>query len=252
MCEKTEFEVEGWRKIPPLIDILYEQNIPFDEQARMKLEIIQTDALFEKEVFDEAFEMRNSSKLKIQESLKNPDSSEDRKTIRHSWLYKHFKDNSTKLSKIALYVNAVLPIDETLDVSNLNSVGNHCVVVNGLAKWPKNRPDGIECLELENNGGCEQTRFIPVDFPFFEEVQIDVNKLHHSYGHKGTDIYHPRINNFGKKLVEKKWGKFETIGKNWYKQKKVPKEGQKKDEQSKYELLFVRGRSPCFQLKFTS
>ena len=248
MCKKTEFEVEGWRKIPPLIKILNEQNIPLDEQARMKLEITETEPIFDKNVFEVAFKLLEPTKLWIRETLKNPDNNEDGKTIRHSWIYKHFKDDSTKQSKIAIYVNAIVPINENLNVSELNSVGNHCVVVNGLTNWPKNNPKGIECLELENNGGCEETRFIPVDFPFFEQIQIEANKIE-GEKKKGIEFYNTKINKLGKKWVDFKWGK--TVEKDWYNLKKEAKDGQKK-EQSKYEMLFVRGRSPCFQLKFTS
>ena len=256
VCEKTEFEVEGWRKIPPLINILQEQNIPFDEQARMKLKMNETEPFFEKNVFEVALNQLDSTKLRIRESRKNPDNIDDGKTIKHSWIYKHFKDDSTKQSKIAIYVNAIMPINQNLDVSELNHVGNHCVIVSGLAKWPKNHPDGIECLELENNGGCEETRFIPVDFPFFEEIQIDANKIRHETQNKGQEFYETRMNKLGKKLVERKWGKFQTIEKDWYDKKRALKDGQKivneSNQQSKYELLFVRGRSSCFQLEFTS
>ena len=250
MCKKTEFEVEGWRKIPPLIEILNEQKIPLDEQARMKLKITETEPIFEKSVFEVAFKLRDPTKLWIRETLKNQDNKEDGKTIKHSWIYKHFKEDSTKQSKIAIYVNAIVPINENLDVSDLNSVGNHCVVVNGLTKWPKNNPKGIECLELENNGGCEETRFIPVDFPFYEEIQIEANKIE-SEKIKGIEFYNTKINKLGKKWVDSKWGKFQKVEKDWFNLKKEAKDGQKK-EQSKYEMLFVRGRSPCFQLKFTS
>merc|ERR1719394_1325804 len=131
--------------------------------------MIQKDPIFDISV-REALESRNLSKLKIQDSLKNPDFAEQTpgKSIKHSWIYKHFKDNSTKKTKIALYVNAVIPINKNLSPNGeneahpINNVGNHCVVVNGL-----NNKNGKECLELENNGGCEETRFIPVDFPFY-------------------------------------------------------------------------------------
>ena len=263
VCKKTEFEVEGWRKIPPLLDILQQQNIPTDEQARMNLEIIETEAIFEKTLFDDALKnarknprTQDSTKLRIQDFLRNQDSAGGGTAIKDSWIYEHFKKDSTKQSKIAIYVNAVIPINEKLDVSQLNSVGNHCVVVSGLAKWPKDHPNGIECLELENNGGCDETRFIPVEFPFFEEIQIEATKIHTDNANKGIEFYNGRMNKLGKKWVDKKWGAFQKIEQDWYNRTKPTKEGQKINDESKppskYELLFVRGRSPCFRLEFTS
>ena len=247
MCEKTEFEVEGWRKIPPLMDIL-EDYLPFDIRERMKLEMKKNDPIFEKNIFDDAKRMQDSALLRIR------DATGPGKTIKDSWIYRHFSEPQTKQSKIAIYVNAIIPINQNLDKDlQLNCVGNHCVVVSGLTKWPKNNLNGIECLELENNGGREETRYIPVDFPFFEEVQIEVDKIRKKK--IGDDIYKNYMNKFGKKLVEKKWGSFQKIEKNWYEQKIAPKEGQKVDEAkqtSKYELRFVRGIHPCYQLKFTS
>ena len=247
MCEKTEFEVEGWRKIPPLMDIL-EDYIPSDVREKMKLEMKKNDPVFEKNVFDQARTKKDSTLLSIQ-GANGPG-----KTIKDSWIYRHFSEPQTKQSKIAIYVNAVFPINENLKRDfQLNCVGNHCVVVSGLTKWPKNNPNGIECLELENNGGREETRYIPVDFPFFEEVQIEINKI--KTKPTGDDKYRNEMNKFGRKLVEKKWGPFQKVEKNWYEQKTVPKEGQKVDETkqpSKYELLFVRGIHPCYQLEFTS
>ena len=255
VCKKTEFEVEGWRKIPPLMDILEQNNIPTDVQRKMDLEMIQKDPIFELSVYGEAFNSRDSSKLKILDSLKNPDLVEEQtpgKSIKHSWIYKHFKDDSTKKTKIALYVNAVIPINQNLEACDknethrINDVGNHCVVVSGL-----NNKNGKECLELENNGGCEETRFIPVDFPFYEEIQIEVNKINDRYPSHGIDRYKSAMNKLGKKWAEEKWGKIEN---NWFDLKKESKESQKKvevEKRPKYEMLFVRGRFPCFQLKFT-
>ena len=242
VCKKTEFEVEGWRKIPPLMDKL-EQNIPTHVQQSMKLEMITNKPVFEKDVFDEAFRMRDSTKLRLRESF-GPG-----KTIRDSWIYEHFSNKDKKQSKIALYVNAVIPINQNFDASQLKCIGNHCVVVSGLAKWPNS--NGIECLELENNGGCEETKYIPVDFPFFEEVQIEVTKLREK--HPADEKYKNAMNKLGRKWAEQKWGKIE---KNWYELKKETKEGQKivdeAKKQGKYDMLFVRGIHPCFQLKFTS
>ena len=239
VCNKTEFEVEGWRKIPPLMEILEQQYIPTGVLERMKLEMIQIPPIFKEEQIDEARIVRNSAKLG------------EKRSIRDSWIYEHFKNNSTNKTKIALYVNAVIPINQNLELYPIETVPNHCVIASGLTKWPKNNPNGIECLELENSGGSEDMRFIPVDFPFFEEVQIEVTKLREK--HQSPENYKIAMNKLGKKLSEQKWGK---IDHNWMDLKKETKEGQKIADyaklQWKYQMLFVRGVLPCYQLKFTS
>ena len=246
MCTTTEFEVEGWRKIPPLMDILEQNNIPSDVRERMRLEMIKKDPIFEKTVFENARSKLDSTILRI------ADPTGPGKTIRDSWIYKHFTE---KRSKIAIYVNAVIPINQKLDRDfQFNCVGSLCVVVSGLATWPKNNRNGIECLELDNYGGREETRYIPVDFPFFEEVQIEIEKLRKR--NQDDENYRMAMNKFGKKWVLKKWGNFQTIERLWYKKNAESKEGQKKVDEakqpSKYELLFVRGIHSCYQLKFTS
>ena len=249
VCTTTEFEVEGWRKIPPLMDILEQNYIPSDVRERMKLEMIEKNPIFEKTVFDNARSKLDSTILRI------ADSTSPGKSIKDSWIYKHFSEKHTKQSKIAIYVNSMIPINQNLDRDfQLNSVGNHCVVVLGLTRWPQNNSNGIECLELGSSGDRVETRYIPVDFPFFEEVQIEIENIRKR--NQGVEGYQKNMNKFGKKLVEKKWGQFQFIDKNWHEQKRGSKEGQKKvaeaEQQWKYELVFVRGIHSCYQLKFTS
>ena len=95
VCKKTEFEVEGWRKIPPLIEILEQQFIPTGVLERMKLEMIQIPPIFKEEQIDEARIVRNPAKLG------------EKRLIRDSWIYEHFKNDSTKRTKIALYVGEI-------------------------------------------------------------------------------------------------------------------------------------------------
>ena len=232
------------------MDILDQQNIPTNVQARMKLEMFQSDPIFQKKQLDAALADKDPKTWRAKLG--------EKRFIKDSWIYKHFKDESTKKTKIAVYVNAVTPINQNLEPSgayephSINNVGNNCVVVSGLTKWPKNDANGIECLELENNGGCEETRFIPVEFPFFEEIQIEVNKINADYQNKGLEGYNRAMNKLGKTWAEKKWG---TIPSKWHELKKKPKEGQKNIDEAKhdkYEMVFVRGIHPCFQLKFTS
>ena len=241
ICEKTEFEVEGWRRIPPLMEILEQAYIPKDVMETLKLEMIQTDPVFEEEVFEEAVEALDSKKLRQWDSFGL------KKTIKDSWIYKHFINKDLKQSKIALYVSDLIQVNQNLDGCQLKSVGSCCVVVRGLAKWPKNHRNGIECLELEYSDRFG-TRFIPVDFPFFEEIQINVDKICQTTKKGGSEFYNREMNKLGKILVEKKWGKFQNIEKNWYDLKEKVRE----ESRPKYEMLFVRGRMSSYALKFTS
>ena len=218
----------------------------------MQLEMIQIPPIFKKEQIDEATMDKNPSTWRTKLG--------EKRLIRDSWIYDHFKNDSTKKTKIALYINAVIPINQNLEPSeknqmhNIEKIGNHCVVALGLEN-----KNGKECLELEIHGGCEETRFIPVDFPFFEEIQIEVKKINvkHHNKNQGVDYYNTAMNNLGKKWALQKWGKLEKRnGKNWYEQEKESTESKNKvdgsKKQWKYQMLFVRGIHPCFQLKFTS
>ena len=247
--------MEGWRKIAPLIDIIEQDYIPRDVQERMKLEMIPTE-IFEKSVFLSAMRLLDPTHLRIKGSTNTG------KTIKDSWIYKHFRDaeqaamqnsnEQTNHSKIALYVSEIVPINQNSDLSKINSVGNHCVIASGLAKWPKNDPNGIECLELEIYGDSDEMRYIPVEFPFFEEIQIDINQISQRTKNMGAEFYNKDMNKLGENLALTKW---KAVEDNWYDLKKKPKEVQEKDKENqrwKYGMIFVRGIHPCFQLKFTS
>ena len=251
VCKKTEFEVEGWRKIAPLIDIIEQDYIPREVQERIKLEMIST-VIFEKSVFNSAMRLLDPTQLKIKNSTNTG------KSIKDSWIYEHFSklqntNEQMNQSKIALYVSTIIPINQNLDASNVNSIGNHCVIASGLAKWPKNDPNRIECLELEIYGDSDEMRYIPVEFPFFEEIQIDINTIYQKSKEMGVEYYNDHMNKLGEKLALTKWKKIED---NWYDLKKRPKEGQEEADKAKqpwkYGMIFVRGIHPCFQLKFTS
>ena len=233
MCNKTEFEVEGWRKIPPLIEIL--QKHVSVMVPTMKLETKQIDAIISQAQLNSALNSKDVTKLG------------NIRTIRSSWIYDHFKNPDTRDTKIAIYVNAVLPINKHLTLEQMESVGNHCVVVKGLTEWKTDDNKKIECLELENNGGCEETKFIPVDHPFFEQVRVNVKEIFD----KGSELHERELNKYGERLAITKWGKLE---KNWFDAKKKVKGNQKKveKEQHRYQMLFVRAVHQCFGLKFTS
>ena len=239
VCNKTEFEVEGWRKIPPVMEIL--EKYASAEVPRMKLETITNDRghpIITQQKFNDAFQSLNIEKLGNQ------------RTIKDSWIYKHFTNSETRGTKIAIYVNAVLPINQNIcdhiNVETIYSVVKHCVVVKGVVDWKNENGGIIECLELENHGGCEQTRFIPVDHPFFEEVCIQVRAKWRS------NAYKRQLNKYGKDLAGIKWGK-NKLESDWYDLKKRPKKEIEREKwPDKYQMLFVRATHPCYQLKFTS
>ena len=181
------------------------------------------------------------------------------RTIKESWIYKHFVESETKdakeraisATKIAIYVNAVIPINQNLGEGEIESVGNHSVLANGIKLWKNDNGEMIECLELENHGGCEQTRYIPVEHPFFEEVQEQVTKIFQRF--EGSEIRSKQLNKYGKSLARTKWGN--KLESKWYNAKKVPRSGGQIDDEDlpyKYEMLFVRATHPCYQLKFTA
>ena len=68
LCNKTEFEIEGWRKFPPIMDIL-QDNFPIDFISKMKLKMTKKDI-------------------------------ERKPSIRKSWIYHHFASDDTKNIKI--------------------------------------------------------------------------------------------------------------------------------------------------------
>ena len=167
----------------------------------------------------------------------------------NSWIYEHFINGPG--TKIVLYVNRLVPINENLNINwdpikkQIESVGWHCVVVEGITKWThqtnqNNEKYEVNCFKIETFGGDDQTRYIPVDHPFWETVQSEAEIMFT----KGFDLYSRTLNSFGKKLAQVKYG---TVEENWFKIKnpKMPKN-------DKYNMIFIRKHHPCFQLKFTS
>ena len=248
LCKKTEFEVEGWRKIPPLIDMLKESQIQSDVLETMKLNMIQNNAEIDNKSGAETIINLTDAQW-IEARRTNDVQKLGGKRIRNSWIYRHFQNPDAR--KIALYVNAGLPgndgcgnvpVSELVNVDEIYTVGNHCVVVEGIESW-----NGKECLVIDNAVGSEELKYIPVDFPFFEEVQIQIAK-HHDPG---------KLDTYGKELCKMKFGEKIKLRNEWYKLKKetakdsernIPRE----ELPCKYPMLFVCGRYPCFQLRFTS
>ena len=185
----------------------------------MKLELLPSRPIISKEQLKCALETNNLEQLGNQ------------RTIKKSWIYDHFKISQRK-EKIAIYVNAIVPINQNLDdYDRIASTGNHSVLAIGI-RSRKIKHAEIECLELENPGGSEQTRYVPVEHPFFEEVQVEVKKI---FCDAGSEIRSNRLNNYGKRLAEMKYGKLEN---NWHK--------------INYEMFFVQAIHPWHKLEFTA
>ena len=94
----------------------------------------------------------------------------------------------------------------------------------------------VKCFEIESFDGTEQTRYIPVDYPCFEEIQGKVNDIYKQY--LGSDDRSRRLNKLGENLAKIKYS--ERLEKNWF----------DKEFDDKYPMFFFRCFHPCFQLKF--
>ena len=213
LCYKTEFEVEGWRKILPLIEMLEKYIISSDDIARMKLEMKRHNAFISEEQFRNAWLTRDMMKFGWEK-------------IRDSWIYKHFKETETKNTKIILYVSSLIDINQFQDQYLMSLIENHCVLVKGIQIW-----NDIECFEIENFAGSQNTKFIPVDQPFLEEVVIK----HKNFWSSGGPLDR-RVDKYFNDLARIKWGK-QKISRKEIRQKK---------------MTFIQGRFSCFQLKFKS
>ena len=103
------------------------------------------------------------------------------------------------------------------------------MIVKGVTKnW-----NGIESLELDNSGNGEHNRYIPVNYPFFEEVQKKIRELESL----GCDESGRRLDTYWKRLVKLKWpnlGQFKSNSEN----------------RKKYEMLFVKSFFSAYQIKF--
>lgn len=234
LCNKTEFEEEGWRKIPPIMRILHE-NFSVEYVAKMQLIMTQLNPINGKNHLHDDDSPYEYSEIKIKDS----------------WIYRHFKpDNSVEKNPlpIAVYVNEILPINQNLTADRINFVRNHCVLVKGVKEKSINGQT-VEFLELDKNSHAD-IREIPIDFPFFEKVQFDLKKIF--INNPGVDQLELKLNQYGKKLAELKYS---CLEKNWYNLKKNFKTDLENDtrynqSQSKYNMTFIRSRIPCFQLKF--
>ena len=156
-------------------------------------------------------------------------------TIKNSWIYEHFTKPETKNIKIAIFVNSLFRINENLDGPKIESDGNHFVLAKGIARWKSENDEIIECLELETHDCFDQTRYIPVESPFYEEVQAKVNEILQNYPEDQSR--NESLNKYGEKLAQMKISS--QLDTNCH-------------NEQKYHMLFVRAELPSYQLKFTA
>ena len=221
LCYATEFEIEGWKKIMPLTDIIEKYtDVPV---SSLKLKMRKNYA--------------------VSKPLNRPFNIKDfiGKTIKDSEIYQHFTNEDTRSQKLVIYVSNIIPINQNCLDLIINPDGQHCVVATGIDKW-----NGVECLILENTGGKEDLNYIPVDFPFFEEVwNITNNHMHNIQSGCTPDKDKRKLNQYGANLAQIKWKQFKTKrnGEDWFNIKN-------KDGNHEYQMFFVKGVAPIFQLEF--
>ena len=229
LCYATEFEIEGWKKILPLTDMI-EKYI----QLPLEKMILKMQTLY-------AVENPVDRQLNIDDLIG--------KTIRKSKIYNHFKNESTMNEKLVIYVSQTIPINENYCRMTIHN-GQHCVVATGI-KFIKD----VECLVLENTGGNDDFNSIPVDLPFFEEVSKDIGTILRD-NYSNPDSINRKLNNKGYDLAQKKWKNLKTKDgkKRW--NAMVQKEANriennlKKEEEPEYQMFFVKGAAPIYKLEF--
>ena len=93
ICKNTEFEVEGWRKILPLIQIMKANISPID-LPRIKLEMKRTESIIKRENFIKAMYGDKNSREPDVKKLNVGN-------IKDSWIYKHFTNSKMSFQKDA-------------------------------------------------------------------------------------------------------------------------------------------------------
>ena len=225
LCYATEFEIEGWKKILPLTDMIEKYiQVPLE---KMKLEMHTLYAV----------------EKPVDRQLNGEDLIE--KTIRKSNIYKHFKDDSTRHEKLVIYVSQTIPINENYCRMMIHN-GQHCVVATRLEVI-----NDVECLVLENTGGNEDFNSIPVDLPFFEEVSKDIGTILRE-NYSNPDKQKTKLNNYGLSLAQMKWKNLKKKDWNAMVKKEADRidKNLKKEEEPEYQMFFVKGAAPIYKLEF--
>ena len=230
LCYATEFEIEGWKKILPLTDMIEKYiQLPL-EKIKLKMHTLY------------AVTEPVDGKLNTDDLIG--------KTIRTSKIYDHFKppkskDQSTMNEKLVIYVSQTIPINENYCRMNILN-GQHCVVATGI-KVIKD----VECLVLENTGGNDDFNSIPVDLPFFEEVERDIETILRE-NYSDPDKQKKKLNNHGYGLAQMKWKNLKKKDWNSMVQKEADRidKNLKKEEEPEYQMFFVKGAAPIYKLEF--
>ena len=214
LCNTTEFEVEGWRKLPPLMEILEEHiSRKTVKNLNVKMEIFN---VIDRSIFSHA----NLTQYGFPK-------------IRDSRIYEHFRNNPSNETKISLYLANLGEINETIVFDNIlpANIGKHCVIVTGLEK----KING-EYLVIENFDDCERTGYISVEDPFYEEVFVKLEAIFiQNQGHEKEKTRKNRLNEYGEEF----WQEF---GKHRRADDIMP--------QNRCMSLIRAFQNPSFQLKF--
>ena len=219
LCYATEFEIEGWKKIVHLTEILKEYtNVPISTRIDLKL---QNDLKLKMEKFYAVTDPDKDEKFNESDFIG--------KTIKDTEIYRHFKKSKQKL---AIYVSEKIPVNEKYRLKDYSKAGNHCVIVTGIEDW-----NGFECLVLDNTTGSIEDNYIPVDFLLFEALRMKIDKDENDPLVSDKDR---SLNNYGFGLAQKK---FKNIRKKDFKN-----DGE--NEKFEYQMFFVKGKSPIYKLKF--
>ena len=235
LCYATEFDIEGWKKILPLTDMIEEYiQLPLE---KMKLKM---HALY-------AVTKPVDRKLNTDDFIG--------KTIRNSKIYEHFRpeskdestmnENHSMNDKLVIYVSQTIPINENY-CRMIMKPGQHCVVAIGIELI-----NDVEYLVLENTGDNKEFDSIPVDFPFFEEVTQDI-ETNRRENYSDPDRQNRKLNNHGYKLAQKKWKNLKRKDWNSMVQKEADRieKNLKKEEEPEYQMFFVKGTAPMYKLEF--
>ena len=235
LCYATEFEIEGWKKIVPLTEILKKYtNVPFlNENPILKLKMEEFYAITEPP--EDGF--YDNSKGKFLDKFNNT-------KIENSEIYSHFENSKEAL---VIYVSHQMPINEKFLDYTISPHGNHCVVATGIEER-----NGVKCLVLVNTGRSEEENYIPVNFPFFEAAWNKIKDDETKKKMRPSD-HKTFLNKYGFDLAQQKFQEVKKFKKardfkdkhdeEWFNMKK-------KDGEFEYQMFFVKGSQPIHKLSF--
>ena len=154
LCNKTTFEVEGWRKIIPIVSDIWSK---FSDQIdNIDLKMVKIDIRNE--------EISSNGFAKYYPETK---------------IYKYFKSENP--AKVCVYVNAIIEINGEIAEKRLDvSRPNHAVVITGIEERDI-RGKKKDCYIIDNSSVDHETRYIPVWLKIcilWSPVSFTVNASH--------------------------------------------------------------------------